>query len=207
MLTDKTVKDLLAAFSAPDPTPGGGSASALSGALGASLLAMVSSMPKTRTGSADERQALDAAHADLVTLRTALVDLIDRDAAAYDLVVAAMRRPKSTEDEKAARRAAIQDATRTATEVPLETMRACQGVITLGQLVAEHGNRSAASDIGVGLRCAMTGLHGARLNVEINLGGLTDEAWVRRIRDEIASREASARADFDAAHRSAGLAP
>ena len=97
MLANKTVLELLDAFSAPTPTPGGGSAAALAGAVAASLLAMVAAMAKTKHGTADDQVALDAAHRTIMSLRTELVDLIDRDAAAYDLVVAAYKLPKATD--------------------------------------------------------------------------------------------------------------
>ena len=183
MLTDRTVTSLLDAFSSADPTPGGGSAAALVGATGASLLAMVAGMPKSRTNAPDERTALDNAHRELLTHRGALVELIDRDASAYDLVIAAFRRPKVTDEEKAARRAAVQDATRIATEVPLETIRACVEAMRAGRATAAHGNPNAASDVKVGYRLLMAAAEGARDNVEINLGGLTDAAVQSQIRD------------------------
>src|SRR5689334_21009235 len=107
MLANKTVQELLDAFSAPTPTPGGGSAAALAGAIAASLLAMVAAMPKTKSGTPEERAALDALDPILLKLRAELVDLIDRDAASYDGVVAAYRLPKGTDEEKAARKSAV----------------------------------------------------------------------------------------------------
>ena len=183
MLTDQTVTSLLDAFSSADPTPGGGSAAALVGATGASLLVMVAGMPKSRTNAADERSALDTAHGQLLEHRATLIDLIDRDASAYDLVIAAFRLPKVTDEEKAARRAAVQDATRIATEVPLETIRACVEAMRAGRDAAAHGNPNAASDVKVGYRLLMAAAEGARDNVEINLGGLTDASVQSRIRD------------------------
>ena len=97
MLTTRSVTDLLDAFSTPDPTPGGGSAAALAGALGASLLAMVAGLPKTRTNSPEERSTLDTTRRRLLALRTQLAELVDRDAAAYDLVVTAYKQPKTTD--------------------------------------------------------------------------------------------------------------
>jgi formiminotetrahydrofolate cyclodeaminase len=183
MLTDRTVTSLLDAFSSADPTPGGGSAAALVGALGASLLAMVAGMPKSRTNAPDERKALDDARRELLAHRGTLIDLIDRDASAYDLVIAAFRQPKVTDEEKAARRAAVQDATRIATEVPVETIRACLEAMRSGRATAAHGNPNAASDVKVGYRLLMAAAEGARDNVEINLGGLTDAAVQAQIRD------------------------
>jgi formiminotetrahydrofolate cyclodeaminase len=205
MLTNRSVTELLDAFSSSDPTPGGGSASALSGALGASLLAMVAGLPKTRTNTPEERATLDGARRDLIALRGKLVDLIDRDAAAYDLVVAAYKQPKSTDSEKASRKAAIAAALRAATDVPLETMRACADVLGLGKIVAEHGNLSAASDIGVGLHLTMAGLTGGRLNVETNLSSSGDAAHAASIRDEVLLMLVGAGADLQAASRAAGL--
>jgi formiminotetrahydrofolate cyclodeaminase len=184
MLTDRTVTSLLDAFSTADPTPGGGSAAALTGATGAALLAMVAGMPKSRTNAIAEREALDQAQTELLAGRDLLADLIDRDASAYDLVIAAFRKPKGTDEEKAERKAAIQEATRVATEVPLETIRACVNALRAGRAAATHGNPSAASDVKVGYRLLMAAAEGARDNVDINLGGLTDTALQSVIRNE-----------------------
>ena len=183
-LVQLSVADVLDAFASSAPTPGGGSAAALSGAIGASLLAMVAALPKTKTGEAQERQALDAASAALAGLRKKLADLVDEDTRAYDLVTAAYRQAKSTDDEKAARTAAIQSALRAATEVPLETMRACEAVIREGSAVAQAGNPSAASDVFVGLELAYAGLRGAEKNVAINAGSLTDESYTDEVVNE-----------------------
>lgn len=205
MFMNRSVTELLDAFSSPDPTPGGGSASALSGALGASLLAMVAGLPKTRTSAPEERATLDSARRQLMSLRGTLVELVDRDAAAYDLVVAAYKQPKGTESEKTSRKAAVASALRAATDVPLETMRACAEVLGLGKIVAEHGNLSAASDIGVGLHLTMTGLTGGRLNVETNISSSGDQAYAASIRDEVLLMMVGAGADLQAASRAAGL--
>jgi len=205
MFLNRSVTELLDAFSSSDPTPGGGSASALSGALGASLLAMVAGLPKTRTNTPEERSTLDHARKSLLALRTQLAELVDRDAAAYDLVVSAYKQPKGTDSEKAARKAAIASALRAATDVPLETMRACAEVLGLGKIVAEHGNLSAASDIGVGLHLTMAGLTGGRLNVETNLSSSGDQEYAASIRDEVLLMMVGAGADLAAASRAAVL--
>lgn len=187
MLTDHTIPALLDAFSSNTPTPGGGSAAALAGAAGASLLVMVAGMPKTRTNTPEERSALDAAHAALTPIRDTLQSLIDRDAAAYDLVVAAFRQPKATDEEKAVRKTAIQDATRVATEVPLETIRVCVQAMRHGRATVDHGNPSASSDAKVAFRLLMAAALGARDNVDINLSGLTDDAVRTAIGSEAAA--------------------
>jgi len=182
MLHDQRLPDLLDAFSSSDPTPGGGSAAALLGALGASLLAMVAGMPKTKSNTPEERAALDAARARLLELRKTLMELIDRDAGAYDRVVAAYRRPKSTDEDRAARSGAIQAALKHATEIPLETLTACGEVVEAGRTVAASGNPSAISDVTVGLQTLMTAMSGAMLNVQMNLGSVKDAAFVEATR-------------------------
>jgi len=184
MLIDRTLPSFLDALSSADPTPGGGSAAALVGATGAALLAMVAGMPKTRTNAITEREALDQAHTELMAVRETLVALIDRDAAAYDLVVAAFRKPKATDEDRVARKAAIQDATRVATEVPVETIEACVDAMRAGLAPIAHGNPSAASDGKVGFRLLLAAALSAKDNVDINLGGLTDVSLQTRLREE-----------------------
>src|SRR5262249_54481062 len=123
MHVDGSVRRMLDALSSPDPTPGGGSASALASAAGASLLVMVARLPKTRSGSEENRAALAAASGALAGLREALIDAIDADTAAYDRVVAAYKLPKASADEQSARKDAIQRALVVATEVPLSVVR------------------------------------------------------------------------------------
>src|ERR1700733_10439920 len=103
-LTELSVHELLTKFSSPDPTPGGGSASALASSLGASLLMMVAGLPKTRHGSDEDREALVSAAAALGAIRQELIVAVDADSAAYDQVVAAYKQPKGSEDEKQARK-------------------------------------------------------------------------------------------------------
>lgn len=193
-LTERVVKDLVESFSAPTPTPGGGSASALTSGLGASLLLMVARMPKSRHNTDDEREALGRAGASLTALRDALIQLVDRDSDAYDAVVSAYRLPKATDDEKARRTAAIAAALGQATEVPLEIMRISSQVLAEGERVARYGNRAAASDVGVGLELTAAGLRGAALNVHTNLETLKDRDYVDRTADTAARVAASAEA-------------
>jgi len=188
-LTDRSVHDLLAAFGTSDPTPGGGSAAALASAVGASLLMMVSSLAKTRTAAPAERSALDVSHRTLAGIRDELARAIDADSAAYDRVVAAYKLPKSSPEEQEARKGAIQAALRGATDVPLGVMRASAGALREADTVAAHGHTGAASDVGVAIALLRAGLEGARLNAEINLGGIRDDAYVSRVRAELASLE------------------
>ena len=183
-LTSLSVTELLDAFASSAPTPGGGSAAALSGAVGASLLAMVAALPKTKTGDARERELLDASASALNEIRRRLADLIDEDTRAYDLVTAAYKSPKTTDEEKAARKSAIQAALKAATDAPLQTMRACEAALNHAKVVADNGNPNAASDVFVGIEMLRAGLRGAEKNVAINLDSLTDESYRQQVAEE-----------------------
>jgi methenyltetrahydrofolate cyclohydrolase len=185
MLVDKSVAQILDAFASSDPTPGGGSAAALAGAVGAALLLMVARMPKTRTAAETDRPPLDAAVAALQPIAGELRALIDRDTAAYDAVVAAYRLPKGTEQEKAARKDAIQAGMRGAIDAPLAVMRASRTALRHAAAVETHGNPNAASDVTVATALLRAAVEGARANVEINLGSVPDEGYVGQVRREI----------------------
>ena len=193
-LTDRPVRELLAAFANSAPTPGGGSASALTASVGLSLLAMVASMSRTRNGSEADRSSLDAARTAVEHLGEHTLAMVDDDAVAYDAVVAAYRLPRTTEDEKAERRRAIEAALRGAAEVPLEVMRACRAGLTAAVDVARAGNPSASSDIGVSVELLKAALHCAALNVGVNLSSLSDTGYVSAVTAETASLENSAAA-------------
>lgn len=191
-LTTRPLAELLGAFSDPSPTPGGGSAAALAAATGLSLLAMVAQMGRTRTGADEDRRVLDQSATALLPLRDHVAGLVDDDARAYDDVVAAYRLPKSTDEEKAARRAAVQGALRGAAEVPLDVMRACQAGLTVAVDIARHGNPSARSDVGVALELLMAALRSAALNVRVNLESVDDAGWAGGVGSEIERLEAAA---------------
>jgi methenyltetrahydrofolate cyclohydrolase len=191
-LSEQRVVDLLAAFRSPDPTPGGGSASALSGAVGASLLAMVAGLPRPRVRSPEDERRLANARSQCTDISERLTALMDRDSDAYDGVVAAFRLPKNSDDEKADRTIRIQEALRAATEAPLEVMRACAEAIHLAETVAAFGNANAASDVQVGLELLGAGLRGAGINVAINLTSLKDQAYVEAMKKETQRLEADA---------------
>jgi formiminotetrahydrofolate cyclodeaminase len=186
MLVDRSLRELLTAFSSADPTPGGGSASALASAVGASLLMMVAGLPKSRTGSDEDRAALGNAASALADIREGLTVAIDADTAAYDRVVAAHKLPKASGDEQSARKAAIQQALRGATEVPLGVMRLSTAALDLAVAIAAHGHRAAASDVGVAVALLRAGLRGARLNVEINIGSISDVEYTGTVAAEAA---------------------
>ena len=176
--------ELLKAFQSREPAPGGGSASALAGAVGASLLVMVAALPKPRVQDPDEEARLTAAGSRSAAIADHLSLLLNRDSEAYNLVVTAFRQPKSTDEEKHARTRRIQEALRAATEAPLDVMRLCADALQLAGVVAALGNRNALSDVHVAIELLRAGLRGAKLNVDVNLASLADEAFKASVRDE-----------------------
>jgi formiminotetrahydrofolate cyclodeaminase len=193
--SEMALADLVDAFSSTDPVPGGGSAAALAGAVGASLLLMVAGIPKTRTCAPEETADLAEAEARIRPLRDSLLDLVDRDSEAYRQVVTALKLPKLADGEGSQRKQAIEEATRGATEVPLDTMRACQQALRGAVTVAANGNRNASSDVGVAIELLLAALRGARMNIDINLAGLTDAEYVVRVRTEASQLGDDASAD------------
>lgn len=172
--------DLLASAT---PAPGGGSASAIAASLGASLVAMVGRLSEGR-----EKYAAHAAtHAWAIAAATELADrllrLADEDAAAYDAFAAAMKLPRETDDEKAARTAAIRRAAVVASEVPLRTVEACVELAVAADALAGRSNRNASSDLGVASLLAEAAVHGAAENVYVNLPSLGDDARAAALRE------------------------
>jgi formiminotetrahydrofolate cyclodeaminase len=200
-LTHRTVSDLLTAFRSPEPTPGGGSASALAGAMGASLLAMVAGLPKSRAATAEDAERLTAAGARCAALSAELEGLVDRDSEAYGLVMAAYRTPKATDEEKAARSVGIQAAMREAIAAPVAVMRASAAAAEQGVVIATFGNPSAWSDVQVGFEMLGAALRGAKLNVEINLGSVKDADYVTKIRGDVEEFERAIGHETAAARR------
>jgi formiminotetrahydrofolate cyclodeaminase len=191
-LGSQSLSDILAAIRSPAPTPGGGSASAIAGALGAALLSMVASMPKHRAASEEDVDRLEAAGRRAAAISDALLALADRDAEAYERVMAAYRLPKGSDQEKTERSGAIQQAMRGAIDTPLSTMTRCGEAIEAGTVVARFGNPNAASDVGVALELLAAGQRGARLNVEINLASVKDANFAGGIRGDVARLEEEA---------------
>ena len=189
------LQDLLDAFASNEPVPGGGSAAALAGALGTSMLLMVAGLPRTRTGAPEEAADLAEAAARLRPLRDMLASLVERDSDAYAAVVDAMRLPKATEADKQQRRSAIDKAMRGATEVPLDTMRACQQALRGALVIAANGNANASTDTGTAVLLLTAALRGAALNVGVNLRSVSDQAFAEGVSQERDQLIADAEAD------------
>jgi methenyltetrahydrofolate cyclohydrolase len=178
-LSELTVRELLERLATDAPVPGGGSASALAGALGASLVKMVVALTSGRPAAVDHEDDLMEIGLRGATLTSELLRLSELDAAAYAAVVAARRLPRETEVEQLARARQIDAATREATSVPLEIARRADEVLQLAERLAPIGNRNAISDVGVASLLAAAGLRGAALNVRINLPSLPDAQPLR----------------------------
>ncbi len=176
-MKDRTLEEFLAAVAAPTPTPGGGSVSALAGALSVALSRMVAGLARGKKGYENVESELAQLEGRAKKTQARLEALIDEDAKAYDGVMAAMRMPKSTEKEKAARVEAMQSAYRTATEVPLETMERCVEALELAEAAVKKGNRGAVTDAAVAVLLAESAIRGASLNCSINLASIRDEAF------------------------------
>ncbi|MSO63045.1 MAG: methenyltetrahydrofolate cyclohydrolase [Acidobacteria bacterium] len=181
---DMTVAEFLGALASSDPTPGGGTASAVAGAMATSLLVMVTGLAKSNSSTDEEKSALAAARQALQPLGRTLAALADDDAAAFDDVMGAYRLAKATDEEKAARSAAIQQALQGATIAPLHTLRACADVMAHAGVVAASGNRSAVSDVGVAIGLLEAAAAGAEANVRINLGSVRDLEFASATGDE-----------------------
>jgi methenyltetrahydrofolate cyclohydrolase len=176
-LRDLSLAEFTEALASGAPTPGGGSASALAGALAASLVAMVARNTAANPSFAERAGVLREIEAEAEERRGELVGLVDEDAAAFDRVMASFRLPKETEEQKQARSLQIQAGYRGAVEPPLAVCRHALGVLALAARVAELGNPNAVSDAGVAALLGASALEGAAFNVEINLGSIKDEAY------------------------------
>ena len=185
MLTEMTVNKFLDELASNSPAPGGGSVAALAGAAGAALASMVCNLTIGKKKYADVQDEMKSVVEQSEQLRKELTQLIDKDTEAFNSVMAAFGLPKGTELEQAARTAAIQEATKGATLVPLSVMSACEKALLHARTVAQKGNKNSASDAGVAALLLHAGCAGAALNVRINLGGLTDAAFVQQTTQQL----------------------
>ena len=175
-LIDMTCKGFAEETASESPAPGGGSISAYMGALGAALGTMVANLSSHKAGWDDRWEEFSDWAEKGQTVMQELLHLVDEDTAAFNRIMAVFAMPRSTDEEKAVRSAALQEATLYATEVPLRTMRAALAVFPIVRAMAEEGNPNSVSDAGVGALAARSAVFGARLNVRINAAGLKDRA-------------------------------
>lgn len=166
------------------PAPGGGSAAALEAAMGAGLVAMVCRLTEEKAQFARYRAELLALRERADTLRLALLDVMDRDTEAFLQVSRAYSMPKTTDEEKSARSAAIQRGLELCTKVPLEVMKLASEALELAATLPGRFNENAASDLGVAALSLQAGIRGAWINVCINLGSLRDKELAASCREQ-----------------------
>jgi len=189
MLIEETLQGFLDEVASDSPAPGGGSASALSGAMGAALGAMVCRLTIGKKGYESVKEEMSKHVNELDDLKKALTLLIDMDTDAFNKLMNAFKLAKTTDDEKANRSRAIQEATKEAVKVPMETCHKCLKVAEILVPIAEKGNTNSITDVGCAALMARTGLEGAAMNVRINLGSLKDEAFKGKVSSELSHME------------------
>lgn len=178
MIKDKSIQVFLDELADKTSTPGGGSAAAIIGAMGAALISMVANFTVGKKGYEEfdvkSRDILDRSE----KLRNQLTDMIKADVDVFNRVMNSYGMPRETEDQKAERSKEIQAALKEATDVPLACARVAAEVIKLSKPIAEMGNKNVISDAGVAVLAGQAALKSAALNVYINIGGIKDEAFV-----------------------------
>jgi formiminotetrahydrofolate cyclodeaminase len=190
----------LDALGSAAPTPGGGTGAAVAGAMGAALVGMLARLTVGRKRYADHEKLMEAVAEQAAQEQGRLMDLAAQDAEAYDGVGRAMKLPRATDEEKEARREALQAALRGACDVPLQVMERCLEVLALAKTAVLHGNVNAVSDGAAGAELARAAMRVASYNVRINLASLKDESYVRSAQarmDEIEGLGAGASAFVD----------
>ena len=196
-LTDLTVKGFLDTTAGKDPVPGGGSISALSGSIAAALTEMVAGLTIGRKKYAEVEEQMKQLVERVHEIRQQLILDVDRDSEAYNVVFEAFQMPKETDEQKAARSAQIQEATKIAANVPMEVARRVYSLLSDIEEVVSNGNQNAVTDGCVAMMSARNSIIGALFNVRINLTSIKDEQFVAdmtaeadRLEREVIEREA-----------------
>ena len=179
MLTELSLRKFIDVTAGSDPVPGGGSISALAGTLSAALAHMVAGLTIGKKKYLEVEDEMKEIAEKTAAIQEKLYQAIDRDSEAYNVVFDAFKLPKETDEEKAKRSAAIQEATKVAAQVPMEVAALAFSLIPYIQAVVAKGNQNAVTDGCVAMLCCRTAVLGALLNVRINLGSIKDEAFVK----------------------------
>ena len=199
-ITDRSIEDFLELLASKDPTPGGGSAAAIMGAMGAALVSMVCNVTFGKKGYDSAEPELREVCALAETLRERLTGMVAEDVAAFGELMAAYKLPKDTEEQKTQRSHAIQASLKRATEVPLACARDCAEVIHLSRRAGEVGYLGVISDAGVGVSAAYAAARSAALNVYINAPSLKDRAFAERALAELDGIMTSCTAESEAVY-------
>jgi formiminotetrahydrofolate cyclodeaminase len=199
-ITERSIEDFLDRLAGKDPTPGGGSAAAIMGAMGAALVSMVCNVTFGKKGydsaEAELRDIRDKSEA----LRKRLTGMVAEDVSAFDALMAAYKLPKDSDEQKERRSQAIQASLKRATEVPLACARDCAEVICLSRRAGELGYLGVISDAGVGVSAAYAATRSAALNVYINAPSLKDRAFAERALAELEGIMTSCTAESEAVY-------
>jgi formiminotetrahydrofolate cyclodeaminase len=180
-----TLEDYLEAAASGQPTPGGGSVSALAGALGAAMASMAGNFTTGRKKFAAVEAEVNALLETLSAARRRLGDLVQKDTEAYAAVGAAMQLPRATPEDKAARRAAVAAASRAAMAVPLDAVRACREALVASRRMADLANPNLITDVGVAALLLEAAARGAALNVRVNLPAIGDPGAAAQVGAEL----------------------
>lgn len=177
-------KRFLGKVAGSDPVPGGGSVAALNGAIASALAAMVASLTIGKKGYETHEELMRHIFDIAVQSKNVFVEDIDRDSEAYDSVFACFKMPKASDEEKAARSTAIQEATKFAALIPMQVARNAYELMNIIMDVARLGNRNAVTDACVAMMAARSAVLGALMNVRINLASLKDKEFVSKLQNE-----------------------
>jgi len=180
MTMNSSIGTFLDDLASERPTPGGGGAAAVCGAIGAALVSMVANLTIGKKNYEAVWEDLEAVNAKAEALRAELTGAIEEDVVAFNSVMGAYGLPRATDEEKAERTASIQAALKDATLAPLRAVKACFEVMRLSAAVAEKGNLNVISDAGVAVLCANAGLRSAALNVFINAKAIKDRDFAEK---------------------------
>ena len=197
-MIERPVEHFLEQLAGAAPTPGGGSAAAVIGAMGAALISMVCNVTLGKKGQEAAAAHMQAVLVESERLRARLTSMVAEDITAFDGLMRAYRLPKASDTDKAARATAIQHSLRAATEAPLNCARACAELIGIARRAAEHGFKGVISDAGVGVLAAQTALRSAALNVDINVPSLEDRAYAEAARAELTRLLGTGQAESEA---------
>ncbi|MBQ1505235.1 MAG: cyclodeaminase/cyclohydrolase family protein [Erysipelotrichales bacterium] len=183
-LIDYTVEGFAKELASDSPAPGGGSVAALEAAFGTGLVMMVCELTKGKKKYAEFAESASSVYERAKKLHEELLELVDKDTEAFNLVSAAFGMPKNTEEEKTARSAAIQEGLKECCNPPLNVMRKAKEVLCLVAKLADGYNTSCASDLGTGVLSLAAGAKGAYMNVLINAGSLKDQEYAEEKKRE-----------------------
>ncbi len=192
MLVNLSVTDFVEKTASDAPVPGGGSIAALAGGIAAGLTEMVANLTIGKKKYEDVQEEMKTISEEVVAYKVKLVELVDKDASSFDDVMKAFKMPKETDEEKAARTAAIQKGMKYAASVPLDTAKTAAGILDWIEAVVVRGNSNAVTDGAVAAMMCRTAVLGALYNVKINLGSIKDEAFVAEVTKEVEELEARA---------------